>query len=998
MKQYGNKKGRFMKKQYFGIVFSISLIAQPMMAAHKSLIDWKGTPQQSMGVLLLPNRKGFAKLTQLSQYIVKGDTAGAQKLINAQISNQSRANFVNSYGSDPYKVTPLHYAAGKGNDNLINMLLTAGANPNAQDSSQCTPLMWAISNGKDKAATLLASKTDLTIRDNLGRTALHWVAAEVNQVVATTLLSQGAAVRAKDNQGNTPLHYAASVKYRFGKHDPQDDSGAAMSGKFVQAAAIATAGMKPTQQNQAIMNKTINLGMATPVAGVASFAGGKGSGVVLLAPNAQGTGVNAIGMPVSDTANPTPISPDTATIVNSRQASPTQVLQAAGGASAQLKASGVAAQANTYQALSNVYASMSQMSLAQYASAMQQLQSAMGSSSGSISSQIDIDAIDIHTHMDEWGGVPETNIAPVQESAGLKDIVRQGLGQWTKGTPAPKPQPQVAVNKVKIPQGFEEKFKQTRMAQSSPPAQTTSQVNQGAARDLQSTAQELPFANEPELPTVKPTFQEWYNQQTQNYKTNAFNPASDYQQEMNAQFPAEVESVSAEPVQAGYAVRVPSQAKSAQIMESKAPQSIGKPTPVSQPSGVLSYEDFLRSNPGSTEAQYNQYLNLISQMETATAEPTVAELHPIKGVSVVTEEGQLGQATEPKFTQWAKAGEGSYSRTKPVNPTAPKSVGKPTPVSQPSGAPSYEDFLRSNPGSTEAQYNKYLNLISQMEEATTEPTVAELHPIKGVSVVTEEGQLGQATEPKFTQWTKAGEGSYSRTQAKSAQIMESEGSAGQGAVEQPIKLPATLQQQIQAGKELRPVAQENVAPRTSLQQQIKEGKQLRSVAQENVAPDYRTPLQKEIQAGKQLKPVTQENVAPDYRTPLQKEIQAGKQLKPVTQENVAPDYRTPLQKEIQAGKQLRPVAQESYEEGNATFVQNPAQVAYSEGYAQQVTGAQAKSAQIMESKVQPVRGGRWRRFQEFRLLQHRLLNLMVQLFRSKPQLYRLKEKVRLFRR
>ncbi len=392
-----------MHKQYFGIIFSISLIAQPMMAAHMSVIEWKGTLQQSIGLLLKPNRKGIEKITPLSKAVVQGNVGAVKKLIDAQSSPQAKAAFVNSFGADPYQVTPLHYAAAKENTDIITILLTAGANPNAQDSWQCTPLMWAISNGKDKAATLLTSKTDLTIRDNLGRTALHWAAAKVNQAVATTLLSQGAGVRAKDNQGNTPLHYAVSVKYRFGKHDPQDDAGAAMSGKFVQAAAIATAGMQPTQQNQAIMNKAINLGMATPVAGVASFAGGKGSGVVIIAPNAQGTGVNAIGMPVSDTANPTPISPDTATIVNSSQASPTEVLQAASGASAPQDASGVAAQAD---------ASPTSAQPRAVATSAKSLKSVTNKPAGkakwsaakkSIPSQIDIDAIDIHTHVGNEG-------------------------------------------------------------------------------------------------------------------------------------------------------------------------------------------------------------------------------------------------------------------------------------------------------------------------------------------------------------------------------------------------------------------------------------------------------------------------------------------------------------------------------------------------------------------------------------------------------------------
>ncbi len=43
--------------------------------------------------------------------------------------------------------TALHYAAFRGRDEIVNLLLVAGANPNARSKSLWTPLMAAASEG-----------------------------------------------------------------------------------------------------------------------------------------------------------------------------------------------------------------------------------------------------------------------------------------------------------------------------------------------------------------------------------------------------------------------------------------------------------------------------------------------------------------------------------------------------------------------------------------------------------------------------------------------------------------------------------------------------------------------------------------------------------------------------------------------------------------------------------------------------------------------------------
>ncbi len=100
-------------------------------------------------------------------------------------------------------------------------------------------------------------------------------------------------------RGNTPLHYAMSIKYRFSKAEVQTDPGAAMSGKFMQALAIAAAGAPLTAQATTIMNKTVNAGIATPVAAVANYAGDKSGATIYT--SAGGTSVQSINLPAVDT-------------------------------------------------------------------------------------------------------------------------------------------------------------------------------------------------------------------------------------------------------------------------------------------------------------------------------------------------------------------------------------------------------------------------------------------------------------------------------------------------------------------------------------------------------------------------------------------------------------------------------------------------------------------------------------------------------------------------
>src|SRR4051794_527198 len=72
--------------------------------------------------------------------------------------------------------TPLFVAARKNRVDVIRLLLELGAKTETRSTSegQYTPLMIAIIQQQDRAAAVLAeASTDVLVRDEFGRTALH---------------------------------------------------------------------------------------------------------------------------------------------------------------------------------------------------------------------------------------------------------------------------------------------------------------------------------------------------------------------------------------------------------------------------------------------------------------------------------------------------------------------------------------------------------------------------------------------------------------------------------------------------------------------------------------------------------------------------------------------------------------------------------------------------------------------------------------------------------
>ena len=110
---------------------------------------------------------------------------------------------------DVDRKTPLHSAASAGRASVIKRLLGYGAKVQASSRTKETPLHLAVKN-EEAVEVLLNARAEPNVADMIGQTPLHIATRGKHLASARLLLSKDANVNARDNDGHLPLYYAIS--------------------------------------------------------------------------------------------------------------------------------------------------------------------------------------------------------------------------------------------------------------------------------------------------------------------------------------------------------------------------------------------------------------------------------------------------------------------------------------------------------------------------------------------------------------------------------------------------------------------------------------------------------------------------------------------------------------------------------------------------------------------------------------------------------------------
>ncbi len=110
--------------------------------------------------------------------------------------------------------TALHWASVGGHCQVIELLLSHGANINAVDSDGNTPLSLASQSYRvDAVIALINAGADLTRKYQSGLSIFLWELKRGHEDVCKLLVDKGVNLYEKDETGKLPLHVAAEVGF-----------------------------------------------------------------------------------------------------------------------------------------------------------------------------------------------------------------------------------------------------------------------------------------------------------------------------------------------------------------------------------------------------------------------------------------------------------------------------------------------------------------------------------------------------------------------------------------------------------------------------------------------------------------------------------------------------------------------------------------------------------------------------------------------------------------
>ncbi|KAH3745339.1 sister chromatid cohesion protein PDS5 [Pelomyxa schiedti] len=127
---------------------------------------------------------------------------------SSESGNRERSNSTPSASGDDAG-SAMHRAAERGEDDVVQHLISQGVPVNAKDTLGQYPLHYAAVFGREQVLlTLLNAKADVNCPTKQSTTPLHYAARNNHLRCVEILIQHGAEVNAKDRDLWTPLHYA----------------------------------------------------------------------------------------------------------------------------------------------------------------------------------------------------------------------------------------------------------------------------------------------------------------------------------------------------------------------------------------------------------------------------------------------------------------------------------------------------------------------------------------------------------------------------------------------------------------------------------------------------------------------------------------------------------------------------------------------------------------------------------------------------------------------
>jgi uncharacterized protein len=149
----------------------------------------------------------------LIRMIIKGDATAVASLL-AQGADANTTGGVTPVGASN---TALMWAATEGYFEIVELLLTQGANVNAKNSANYTALMFAAEGDRPNIVAALLDRQPDSIHDrnNYGETVLMSMARRGQTDIVQRLVTLGAEVNATNKIGDTALYLSAENGHSY---------------------------------------------------------------------------------------------------------------------------------------------------------------------------------------------------------------------------------------------------------------------------------------------------------------------------------------------------------------------------------------------------------------------------------------------------------------------------------------------------------------------------------------------------------------------------------------------------------------------------------------------------------------------------------------------------------------------------------------------------------------------------------------------------------------